>query len=250
MSKNRLMLEMSIFAILLFIACSFLVINERKNEYLIPNIDQKLKEYIKEEYPKLTNEISIHKTVYNKKKATFFMRVENKNNKNLYFIVSYKDKKITSSYKIDYLEGKTLLSSLEKELENQLNKKMDYNITIHFTKKLNEYNSPIYDRLISNDYIQELNIYNVKVELESDDFKVNSLIASIGDFYNSINHENYHPNYYQFRIIHSKNITQEIKIEFLDSRLITYNLEEIIEGIIQKNPSIDSKFNIKHEYTE
>lgn len=250
MSKNRLMLEMSIFAVLLFTACVFLVIHEKKNEYLIPKIDQRLKEYVKEQYPNLTKDITIHKTVYHKKKATFFMRVEHKKNKNLYFIVSYKDKKITSSYQTDYLEGKTLLSSLKKELEDQLNQKIDHNITIQFTQSLDEYNSSIYDRLISNDHIQELNIYNIRTELESDDFKENSLVSVIRNFYQDINHEDYHPNYYHFKIIHSKNITKEMKLEFLNKKLITQNLEEIIGGIIQKDPTTSSKFSIKYEYTE
>ncbi len=250
MSKNKLMLEMSIFAIFLFTACTFLVINEKKNEYLIPKIDQKLKEYVKEQYPNLTKEINIRKTTYHKKKAAYFMRIENKKNKDLYFIVHYKNKKITSSYKTDYLEGKTLLSKLENELEAQLRNKVNNKITLHFTQKLNEYNYSIYDRIISNDHIQELSIYNINAELESNDFQINSLVTSISNFYHFINHEDYHPNYYQLRIIHSKNITKEIKLKFLNEKLITQNLEEIIEGIIQKNPTISSKFSIKYEYTE
>lgn len=250
MGKNRLMLEMSIFAVLLFTACALLVIHEKKNEYLIPKIDQKLKEYVKEKYPNLMKEVNIHKTVYHKKKASYLMRIENKKNKGLYFIVRYKNKKITSSYKIDYLEGKTLLSKLENELEAQLRKKVTNKITLHFTQKLNEYNSSIYDRIISNDHIPELSIYNINAELESNDFQINSLVTSISNFYHFIHHEGYHPNYYQLRIIHSKNITKEIKLKFLSEKLITQNLEEIIEGIIQKNPTISSKFSIKYEYTE
>ena len=47
------------------------------------------------------------------------MKVTNKLNKNHYFYITYSNKKITDTYKEDYLEGRTLLTKTSNNLEKK-----------------------------------------------------------------------------------------------------------------------------------
>ena len=45
------------------------------------------------------------------------MKVKNIKNKNHYFYIKYSNKKITDTYKEDYIQGKSLLNEIQKNLE-------------------------------------------------------------------------------------------------------------------------------------
>lgn len=248
MSKNRLIIEMAIFTAFLFVSFSLIIINEKSKEFLLPKVDKKLDVYIDKEFSEIKNEIKIQKTKYNKKKELFEKKIENKNNKNLYFIVSYKNKKIKSSYKKDYVEGKTLLTKYERDFKNNLENKKYNIIKIKFTKNLNKYNTLIQEKLISNQDVQKLNIYTLYTTLNSKTFDKSDIIYTINNFYKYLNKKEYNPKFYNITILNSEEITKEINIKNLNTNLVKNNLEEIISGIIKEDQTIKSKFNIDYKY--
>ena len=249
MSKNKLIIEMTIFTAFLFVAFSLIIINEKKKDFLIPKVDKKLNQYIEENYSNIKNELKINKTVYNQKKSCFEMKVQNKENKYWYFYLRYKNKKIASTYKTDYNEGATILSHLEKNLAKAIISNQYPDINITFTKKLNQYNSSVRKKLIQNNNINTLNIYNISVTLTATQFTKNELISLLTKLNDYVNKENYNPKYYNITISNKNNITEELEIKKLQKKFITTNLEEIISGIINNDESIKSKFDFEFNYT-
>ena len=51
------------------------------------------------------------------------MKITCKKNKDLYFYLTYKNGKITDTYKEDYLEGKSLLNNLNNKMTKEINNK-------------------------------------------------------------------------------------------------------------------------------
>ena len=146
---------------------------------------------------------------------------------------------------------KVLLSFLiqKKKLAKAIISKQYPDININFTKKLNQYNSSVRKKLIHNDNINALNIYNISVTLTATQFTKNELISLLTKLNNYVNKENYNPKYYNITISNKNNITEELEIKKLQKKFITTNLEEIISGIINNDESIKSKFDFEFNYT-
>ena len=105
---------------------------------MTPKIDKKLNDYVEKNYKEIKDDIIVKDTKYIEKDSTYRKKVVNKKNKNLYFYVNYKNKKIKSSYKKDYQEGATLFNKEKIEFEKEIsNKYKETKITFH--KKLNSY---------------------------------------------------------------------------------------------------------------
>lgn len=248
MSKNKLIIEMTIFTIFLFIAFGTIIINEKSKEFLLPKIDKKLNQYVQKEYKEIKNDFLIGETKYNMKNSSFEMIIQNKKNKDLYFIISYKNKKIKSSYKKDYLEGRTLLSQLEKDLKKKIVSNQYPNIDIKFTKTLNQYNHSLHDTILSNDDIHTLNIYDISVNVSSKNFHHNELVSTINNFYQYIEKKHYNPRYYHINITNSSNTEEKIEISNLSKKEIMDNTKEIINGIMTNDESIKDQFSIDYHY--
>lgn len=248
MSKNRLVIEMAIFTAFLFVAFGFIIINEKEKDFLLPKIDEKFNQYIASHYQNIKNDIKIGKTKYNSKKDSFEIRVSNKKNKNLYFSLIYKNKKITSTYQQDYIEGDTLLSYLEKKLATDIKSSKYPYIEIKFINKLNKFNNTIQEALITGDNIESLNIYNLYTDLKVSKFSPSKIKNSIVNLNEFVSNNNFNPKYYYLTIINSSNITEEIKLKKLNKNLILTSLDEIINGIISNDDSIKLKFGIDFNY--
>lgn len=225
-----------------------MVIHDKKLKFQTPKVNQLLNHYVEEHHPELLEEVNIKKAVYDKKTSTFTSRVENRKNKNLYFTIQYKNKKIKSTYQKDYVEGKSLLNYLKNKLEKQLPTTQDTKLEINFTKKLNQYNSYIYQALLSEEKIETLEIYEVKITTTIENFEKENLMNNINLWYMELS-KKIMPKYYHFEWVNQSHITEELKIKWLNSNLITHHLEEIIAKVIQKDYSMKEKWNIEFEYT-
>ena len=121
---KKLMIGMTLLFLITFIFLGTLVTTEKLSPYFTNKINEKFKKYLEEKYPNEIENFIIEKTTYNKKQ--YQTKVVNQKNKNLYFIITYKNKKITDTYKNDYLKGKTILKTIEQELQQKIKNEVFY----------------------------------------------------------------------------------------------------------------------------
>ena len=63
--------------------------------------------------------------------------------------ITYKNGKITDTYKEDYLEGKSLLNNLNNNMTKEINNKTKDTYKINFISTLDNYNSQVQDKIIN-----------------------------------------------------------------------------------------------------
>ena len=95
--QKKLTIKMAIFTFIIFVCFGIVILNEKSAPYYASRIHKKLLTYLNETYKDEINTFSIDDTKYKNTKYT--LKVKSKENKNLYFIVTYNSKKITDTYK-------------------------------------------------------------------------------------------------------------------------------------------------------
>lgn len=240
--KNRLTYGMAIFFLFTFVVFAFIVINEKHKLILIPKVEKQMISYIDKNYKDLNQ----GKAKYSASNNSYNMKVYNKDNKNLYFMVYYENKNISDTYKKDYLEGKTLLDFYQNKIKDDLTNKYYNDINIKFTHKLNKYTKLVQDRLIKNENITELSIYNINVNITINDFNKDSIIKEIKALSNYINSKGYNPKSLIITITDKKDITKSVEIKGINKDNIN-NLDSIIGDIID-NKELDDKYSITYKY--
>ena len=143
-TESKLFTEMAIFFFIIVLCFGLLIIKEKSNSIKIEKVDKKINEYINTNYKDLKDEFVINKIEY--KNNSYYKKILNNKNKNLNFIITYKNNKISSTYNEDYLEGRSLFSFLEKKMTKKLNSinndnnyknlKINYNLTIEEEREL------------------------------------------------------------------------------------------------------------------
>lgn len=240
--KNKLMLQMGIFFIIVFGIFTYIVINEKKELIMIPKVEEKLLNYIDNNYAKQKPNLNIGKIKYDKENDKYQIKLSNTKNKKLYFYVIYKKKKITDTYQKDYIEGNSLYENFMKEY----NKNFE-NANIVFSKKLNKYPDTIQNQIISSD-IKKLPVYYIEKELPIKNHEEETICKSITNFYNKNKELGYTPKNYNLTLVDENDINFTIKIENLTEELIINNCEEIIRAIIGNDSSIKKKYSIDYQY--
>lgn len=242
--KNKLIYSMTIFFVIVFVLFSLIVINEKKNIILIPKVEKKINAYIDDNYKLEKENFIISKTTYKSDLSSFQVKVKNKENKNLYFFINYKNKKITDTYKNDYLEGKTLLTNLEKQTEKEINNTAE----IEFSKTLNNYTTNVKEKLINNDNVKLIPIYTVKKEILVKENNPTTISTEIINYYKYLKELNFNPKEYIIIIENDTNPNLSFKIENLTDNLINNSINEIISAIIKNDKNIKTKYNISYKY--
>jgi hypothetical protein len=159
------------------------------------------------------------------------MKVESKENENHYFYINYYNKKITDTYKKDYVEGKNLLMHIKKKLKKDINSKTNANCDIEITNTLDKYTSIVQERIIKEDNLLELKFFIVKKELIIDDWNEENITNKINKFIDKFT--DITPKSYTITITNKDDPTESIEI-----KNITDNVsKEIISDIINDKKS-------------
>lgn len=249
---KKLILGMALLFFITFVSLGTLVVTEKLAPYYTDKIKIKMEKYLNENYKEEIENLKLGKITY--KTQTYTAKVTNKKNKDLYFNITYKNKKITDTYKKDYLEGKTILSKLETTIEKEIKENLNINTTITFPLTLNKYTKNIQQNIINNN-IEQLNIYNIKFNINSSlqTEEISTLVAQIINQIQNIHTLNINPNYYTIKI-NSKKENKSLTIKNLtEKNLNQENLTQIIYYImIEDENSIGNSIikdnNIKYEY--
>lgn len=246
--QKKLTLGMAIFTFIIFVSFGVIILNEKSAPYFAPKIEKKLIDYLKTEYKDEYNDFDIGTTIYSKTK--YNLKVTAKKNKNLYFNIFYDNKKITDTYEKDYKQGKTLLNSITKKIEDELKNKYNQDFNIIMSKSLDEYSKQIQDNLILKNDLKSLKIYTLETTITSK-WNTNDIGSKIIKLNNNLKEENLTPKSYNITIINSKDATKSVKTSNLTTEIIENStlLSSIISDIIKnENSKLLKQNNITYKY--
>ena len=241
-------MQMTIFAMFVFVAFGVIIVTEKASVILIPKVENKMNEYIEENYKEIQNDITKSEVTY---KATVYqMKVSNKNNNHLYFYINKKNKKITDTYKKDYLEGKSILSYTSNKIEKDINKKTKTNYKVSIELNLNDFSKEIQDSIIKEDNLLNLRIYNIEKEYKVNKINQDNIKKIITEEINNLENNNITPRTYSFIFTNKNDITNQLKISNITYKILeNESFNEIINDIINDNNSkLVKNAKIKFEY--
>ena len=229
--QRRLLYGQALFTILIMVSLTLIIINEKKNIILIPKIEKKIDSYIEENYNDLKN---INKSKITIKNNKYIVKISSEKNKNLYFYITYSNNKITDTYKKDYLEGKTLLNKIEKNLEEDIFNKINIKSKVIIDNKLNNYTDQIKEKIIKED-IKEIKIYNIETSTNINKWNENDITNNINTIINKIYSNNYNPKSISITITNNEDITESYKInnlnkDFINNKSNTQIINDIINN--------------------
>lgn len=244
---KKLMLGMAILFFITFVALGTLVVTEKLAPLYTDRVREKIKDYIATNYNDEKDNLKIEKITY--KAQTYQAKVSNKQNKDLYFTITYKNKKITDTYKKDYLEGKTLLTTIENNLEEKIKDKLNIDVTITFPLTLNKYTNQIRENIITNN-LEKVNVYNIKLsidgKLRADQIPV--ITNQIQTLMNQIHELQINPNHYTININHQTERKKLTIYDLTDNTIQTQTLTQALYYImIDNEEEITNKENFLEE---
>ena len=241
---KKLTIQMALFFLVIFVVFGTIVIKEKQNIIFLPKIENSISEYMNNTYQNL----SLEKDKVTEKNNVFTMKVKNIKNKNHYFYIKYTKKKITDTYKTDYLEGKTILKHLSTKLEKDIYKETNISYKVSFDNKFNNYSEKV-QKLLLEENIKTLKVYTIEKEITTS-WEINNITKILTDTMTTLEKKQFTPKNYTFIITNEKDITQSVKINNIKSSLINENkLQIIISDIINNNKSnILAENKITYEY--
>lgn len=239
--KNKLTLWMGLLYLIVILSIGLIIISEKKKDYLIPKIKEKLVSYLEKEYKEEIQNLTYGKVLLTEN--SYQMKVYHSQNKNLYFIVTWKNKEITDTYQIDYLEGKTLNTHLSKKMTEKIPnsiKEKYQTYTISFDTKLNNCTKEVKEKLIKEEILP---IYTINVETDIH----NTLQEEIQEILKDTESLNLHPKNFHITLNNSKSISKSIHLE-VEHDIIKEHLEEIINSINHNDSTTLDSYHVKWKY--
>lgn len=245
--QRRLLYGQALFAILIMVAFGLIIINEKKTVLLMPKVQEKLDNYIEEKY----SDLDINKSKITMKNDKYMMKLTSNDNKNLYFYVTYKNDKITDTYKKDYLEGNSLLNKIKKDLENDILKNLKLKTKVEIDTKLNDFTEQIQEKIFKED-IKKLKIYHLEFNITINKWDKENITKDINSMINIIYSNDYNPKYINITITNNDDITESYKInnltkEFTNNKSNTEIIDDIINNketdILKENKISFDKLN-------
>ncbi len=243
---KKLTLKMALLFLVVFVFFGVIIVKEKFEIIFIPKVEKIFDTYLKDNYMSIYSSIKKNKVTY--KNDVFTVKISSSKNKNHYFYLTYSNKKVKDTYEKDYIEGNSLLnhisSSLEKEILNKTNEKVEVSID----KKLNNFTETIQDKLINESNYSTLKIYSIKKEIIIPTLKEKDITKAILSFTNNLKENNITPKEINFYLTSEEDLTKT---------LVIYNIKEeneeiisqIVKDILSKNnSSLLKENNIKYKY--
>lgn len=246
--QRRLLFARNVFLFVIFVCFGVIIVTEKASGLLIPKVEKKMEDYIKTNFSELQNNINLHDVIYDK--TVYRMKITSKDNKNHFFYIYYSEKKLSDTYKEDYVEGKQLFKSITKDLEDEIRNKINTGVEVEVIATLDQFTSRVQDRIIKEENLLELRFYTIKKELTIDSWNEKTITKGITNFIKKCQDNNINPKNYKIIITNNKDVTESIEIDNITEDFIqNKSNERIIKDIINDNSSKLLKDNeIKYKY--
>ena len=246
--QKHLLFARNVFLFIIFVIFGVIIVTEKSAGILTPKIQEEMDAYIENNYSSITNSINKKDAKYNK--TIYKRKIVSKENKNHYFYIIYKNKKIKDTYKEDYLEGKNLLNHIKKTLEKEITNTTNLNTKVKINTTLNNYTKSVQERIIKEDNLKELKFYTIEKEIIIDNWNSKDITEEIHNTIAKYYNNKITPRSYTITITNKKDITESIRISNLtENFLINTSKEQIIDDIIKdKNSTILKENKIEYKY--
>ena len=231
--QKRLLFARNVFLFVICVCFGVIIVTEKASSLLIPRVEKKMQEYLNTNFSELQNNIDMHDVIYDK--TVYKMKITSRENDNHFFYIYYSEKKLSDTYKEDYVEGKQLFNT---------------SVEIEEIATLDQFTSRVQDRIIKEEDLLELKFYTIKKELTIDNWNEKEITKEIIDLMEKCQDNNITPKNYKIVITNNKDVTESIEIDNLTEEFIknTSN-EKIIKDILSDNSSKLLKTNnIKYKY--
>lgn len=245
--QKKLLFARNIFVFIVFICLGVIVSTEKIRSYLTTKFDKEINNYIETNYKDIKDTIT-KETSY--QKGIYKTIISSKENPHLFFTIKKDHKKLTDTYQEDYLEGKTLLSYLEKSLKKSIKEKTNTDVSITIYSKLNEHTPSIQQRLLKEENLLELSFYTLEKDLLITNWSSSTIKDTIISTIEEYTSNQITPKNYTITIINKDNIKDTITIYNITEDFIN-NLsnEMIINDIINdRNTKLLKETSITYEY--
>ena len=234
MNKNFLLIGRGIFTIFVIVALGLIIINEKKEELLSPKVEQKLNEYFDNNY----SSINLTKSKMTFDNKTFTIKLSSPKNKNHFFYIKYKNKKIEDTYKEDYVEGRNILKYTTDIIKSDIKYITNIDCNIKEVSTLDKFTTKVQERIIGEDNLIELKYYYIEKELNIDNWDSEDITNEIIKLIDTMRINDITPKYYKIIINDKNDITNSYEINNLDESFIkNANNKAIINDIINDNNS-------------
>ena len=238
--QKKLLFARNIFFFFIIMIFTIIIMSEKKDTILIPKATKKMASYIEDKYNK--DDFKLGDVSYKNNKYT--MKVSSKDNNNRFFYIYYTKAGITDSYQEDYLEGKSFLSNLKKDLEKSIKSIVNTKVTVEIPTTLDQYTDAVRERILNEDNLLELKFYIIKEELFIKEWDPTEIEKQIELCINKYNNSNITPKSFTIIINNDNEITESIEINNLTTDFINNPSKiEIINDILNDNNSILLKTN-------
>ena len=228
--EKQLAFARGIFAFIVFVILGVIVVTEKFGNLKIPKIEKEIENYRKENNL-IDEDLQEEEIIF--KNATYSMKITSKQNKNLYFYITYSNHKIKDTYKKDYLEGKTLLTKIQKDMEKEINQKTNTTCKVHIISTLNNYTTKVQEQIIKEEKLIELNFYTLEKEVLVNEWKKEDITKKIIETINKYETKKINPKNYTLIITNKNKASESIKIMNLTTEFQNNDAkEEIISDII------------------
>ncbi len=234
--QNKLLFARNIFACLLFFSLAMIVFFEKKDLLLSKKVQKQMNNYIETHYSNLKNNVTIGKISF--KKNTYTIKITSKDNKNLYFFINNKKKKITDTYQKDYYEGKTLLDTLPKKLEKDIKDLTHTSVNVKIVTTLDQHIKSIQERIMKEDNLLQLKFYSIEKTILIENWNEDTITKSIIETINIYNEKDITPKYYTLNLMNKSNMNDSLQISNLTEDFISNpKKKQIIIDILNDNNS-------------
>jgi len=244
--RTKLVIGRGIFTFIITVIFGLIIVNEKQSTILLPKVKNKINTYIEENYKDIKDEINIGDVVYESSK--FIAKVSSKENEKHCFYVEYKNKKITDTYKTDYIEGKNILDNVKNSLEKQIQDKTNEKTEIKIISSLDKFTDQVKERIIKENDLINLKFYSINIELQINNWNEKEIAKEITNKLLIYYNKQINPKYYTITITNKTDITQSIEISNITNDFINNKYQEqIIKDIINdKNTQLLETYKITY----
>ncbi len=232
---QKLKLQYTIFCAIILFCFGLIVINQKLTPVFEKKADKEINAYIEENYNDL-KDIKKENTKFINNKYVKIIR--HKDNKNYYFKIAYKNKKITDTYKQDYVEGSTFLKYISKKIKKDIKDKVQKDYTVIIDSKLDKFSEKTKENIIKEKELLSSEIFILEIKVNSE-FNTKSITSSLSSIHKKLINNNIKAKSYNFTIKDPKT-NKEMKINNLK---INKYLNNIITDIINNKKSDYMKEN-------
>ena len=252
---KKLMLGMAILFFITFVSLGTLVVTEKLAPFYTDKIKERMTDYINEKYPTEKDNLKIGKITY--QAQVYKAKVTNKKNDNLYFTITYQNKDIKDTYQKDYSKGKTLITTIEKNLEKKIKDNLNIETTISFPLTLNKYTNQIKENMINNN-LDNINVYDIELSIPAKlkATNIETIVNDINTTVTNLHSININPNHYTINIKSDEERRMLTIYDLTDATLQKDSLTHVLNYImidnekeeITEGEKIVNQYSLSYEY--